>query len=155
MALIGDWDLGDDNNTVYKEKLADSSVENLYMVRDLGSCFGSGRLTWPLGRSRGNVNTYRQSRFITKAEQGYVDFYTPSAPALYFLATPREYRKKLRLRWIGRHIPRDDARWSGQLLARLSPSQIRDAFRSADYSPEDIEAFAQIVERRIRQLVAL
>jgi hypothetical protein len=43
----------------------------------------------------------------------------------------------------------------GQMLAKLSPSQIRDAFKAADYSPEETEGFARVVERRIAELTDL
>jgi hypothetical protein len=35
------------------------------------------------------------------------------------------------------------------MLARLSPQQIRDAFRAAGYSPEEVEGYTKIIERRI------
>jgi hypothetical protein len=38
------------------------------------------------------------------------------------------------------------------LLERLSPDQIRDAFRSAGYSPEEVEGFASIIQNRIASL---
>jgi hypothetical protein len=56
---------------------------------------------------------------------------------------------RLGLKKIGRHVPREDALWMGQLLARLSPKQIRDAFRAGGYSPAETEAFAKAVEERI------
>ena len=68
------------------------------------------------------------------------------------LANPREFLMRLRLRWIGRHIPRQDAKWMGGLLARLSPQQIRDAFRAAGYSNPDIDRFSTILRSRIEQL---
>jgi hypothetical protein len=43
----------------------------------------------------------------------------------------------------------------GQLLARLSPSQIRDAFRGAGYSAEEIEEFSRVLEKRIALLTDL
>jgi hypothetical protein len=43
----------------------------------------------------------------------------------------------------------------GHLLAQLSPSQIRDAFRAAGYAPPDVEAFSQEVEHRIAELESL
>ena len=61
----------------------------------------------------------------------------------------------MNLRWIGKQIPRDDARWMGQLLARLSQEQIRDAFRAAGYTPEQTEGFRIVVQRRIAELAAL
>jgi len=56
------------------------------------------------------------------------------------------------LEWIGRHIPRADAKWIGSELAKLSPQQIRDAFRAGGYSPEEVEGFARVVESRIAEL---
>jgi hypothetical protein len=57
--------------------------------------------------------------------------------------------------WIGKNIPRADARWMGDLLGQLSPSQIRDAFRAAGYTPEQIDGFTAVVQKRIAALRAL
>jgi hypothetical protein len=57
--------------------------------------------------------------------------------------------------WVGRRIPVADARWVGDLLARLSPQQIRDAFRAAGYSPQEVDGFGSVVEQRISQLKGL
>ena len=54
--------------------------------------------------------------------------------------------------WVGKHIPRSDAKWIGSLLAQLSPDQIHDAFRAAGYSRDEIEAYSQAVLSRIREL---
>jgi hypothetical protein len=43
-------------------------------------------------------------------------------------------------------------KWIADELARLSPEQIRDAFRSAGYSATEVDAFAAVVERRIAEL---
>jgi hypothetical protein len=59
------------------------------------------------------------------------------------------------MRWIGRRINRADARWMGQVLGRLSPAQIRDAFTAAGYSQEDARDFAAVVQGRIAELKAL
>ena len=72
-----------------------------------------------------------------------------------FLVTPKEYFQRIHLEWIGKGIPLEDARWMGRLLARLSPSQVRDAFRAAGYSSAEVEAFTSIVERRISALTDL
>ncbi|MCU1340116.1 MAG: hypothetical protein JWO19_5697 [Bryobacterales bacterium] len=152
MALLNNWDLTEENNAVYTEP----GVGTVYMVSDVGSTFGTGTLTWPLSRSRGNLSTYRHSAFITRDGPDYVDFHAPGAPAFFFLlGTPREYFSKLRLRAIGHHIPIADARWIGQLLAQLSPAQIRDAFRAAEYSSTEIEGFAGAIQNRIHELMLL
>jgi hypothetical protein len=56
------------------------------------------------------------------------------------------------MHWIGKHIPRADAKWIGSLLAQLSPQQISDAFRAAGYTPKQAEAYADAVQARIAQL---
>ena len=71
------------------------------------------------------------------------------------MVNPREYISRVHLEWIGRRIPRGDARWLGEQLGRLSPAQIRAAFRAAGYSPEEIEGFSKIVEGRIAELKEL
>jgi len=154
MALLNNWDLTDENNAMYEED-SDGASRRVFMVSDLGSTFGAGRLTWPLSRARGDLSTYSHSRFITKATPEYIDFQTPARASFFFLFTPREYTHKLQLRWIGRRVPRADAKSMGQLLARLSPEQIRDAFRAAGYSALQVEGFATVVESRISQLRAL
>jgi ribonuclease I len=44
------------------------------------------------------------------------------------------------------------ARWLLHRLSQLSDSQIRDAFRAANYSSSDVEIFAQSVRRKIDEL---
>jgi hypothetical protein len=84
-----------------------------------------------------------------------VDFATPSRPTLLEVSSPAVYMRRLHLEWIGRRIPRDDVKWMGQLLGRLSPDQIRDAFRAAGYSPEEVNDFASVMQGRIRELNSL
>jgi hypothetical protein len=148
MALLNNWDLTDENNGVYEEK----NGERIYMVSDLGSTFGTSGLTWPMNKARRNLRSYSDSKFITSVTAGNVDLGTPRRDSFFFLATPREFFQKLKLRAIGKNIPREDARWIGQLLGRLSPNQIRDAFRAADYTSEEVEGFSTVVERRIAAL---
>jgi hypothetical protein len=53
---------------------------------------------------------------------------------------------------FNKKIPREDAKWIGQLLSRLSPRQIRSAFEAAGYSPAEVEGFSRVIETRIDQL---
>ncbi len=151
MALLNNWDLTDENNKVYDDKQG----ERVYMVSDLGSTFGTPGLTWPMSKARGNVRSYSHSKFITRVTADTVDVAAPRRDSFFFLATPHEFFKKLKLRAIGKNIPRDDARWMGELLGRLSPDQIRDAFRASGYSPQEVEGFATALERRIAELQKL
>ena len=47
-----------------------------------------------------------------------------------------------------------DARWLAGLLSQLSETQIRDAFRAANYSNRDIDLLTRAVMSRISQLEA-
>jgi hypothetical protein len=154
MALLNNWDLKDDNNAVY-EVGNSGQREEIYWVSDLGASFGSTGATWRYVMSRGGVRAYSHSRFIRRVTSQYVDFNLPTRPALIYIFNPPGLIMRLRMRWIGRRIPRADARWVGSLLAQLSPGQIRDAFRGGGYSPEDVENYAQVLERRIRELNSL
>jgi hypothetical protein len=150
MALINNWDLKDENNAVYQE-----GSRRIYFVSDLGASFGTAGRNWPKGKDRDNLDAYRNSKFIRKVTDTTVDFQAPARPRFVFLVNPKEYFRRRHLEWIGRGIPRNDARWIGQLLALLSPRQIRDAFRAAGYSPREVEGFARVVESRIATLTDL
>ena len=49
-------------------------------------------------------------------------------------------------------IPIADVKWLGKLLKQLSDEQLRDCFRAAGYSPEEVEGYAAEVKERIRAL---
>jgi hypothetical protein len=149
MGLINNWDLKDENNSVYQEE---TPAERIYMVSDLGASFGTPNLTWPLKRTRGNLKRYEHSKFLTAIREDSVDVRAPARPPLLFWFEHPEYRLRLRLVHLGRNIPLADARWLGELLSRLSPAQIREAFRAAGYSPKEVEGFAEAVEERIGEL---
>ena len=159
MALINNWDLKDVNNSVIKEKSPSSFDQeqlddgtSIYFISDLGASFGSTGFSWPHSKSRGNLKAYSHSKFISKITADYVDFNVPTRPALLRAIDFPDFIRRLRMRWIGKHIPRADARWIGGLLAQLSPGQIRDAFKAAGYSPDDVEGYARVVEERITEL---
>ncbi|MDR3677965.1 MAG: hypothetical protein P4N24_20960 [Acidobacteriota bacterium] len=154
MALINNWDVKDENNAVYEEKHADGpqGPEHIFMISDLGASFGTTGRSWTHAGSKGNLNAYSHSRFISKVTEQYVDFNFPTRPAVIFLFTPREFFSRVGLRWIGKDIPIKDAQWMGQLLSQLSPEQVRDAFRAAGYPSEEVEGFSKVVEGRIAQL---
>jgi len=155
MALMNNWDLKDDNNSVYLEKRKDGFPEQIYLVSDLGASFGTTGFTLSVENSRGNLEAYKRSKFITNRSKDNVDFATPSRPTLVETFNVPVFVHRLDLRWIGRDIPRADAKWMGQLLSRLSSEQIRDAFRAAGYSKQDVEDFATVVQGRIAELSAL
>ncbi|WP_051669587.1 hypothetical protein [Bryobacter aggregatus] len=149
MALLNNWDLKDENNVRVAE---DGRL--VYLVSDLGASFGTTGLTLPLQNARGNLKAYTESKFIAKVHGQNVDFGTPaSAPWILFLSP--DFYRRFQLRSIGHNIPREDARWLGNLLGKLSPAQIGDAFRAAGYSPLEIQRFSEILLKRIEALQSL
>ena len=150
MAVMNNWDLKDENNAVYANKKDKSS--QVYMVSDLGATFGASGLGLNHDKSRGNLKAYSKSKFITKTTAEYVDFGVPGMPTWFNVFALPDFIERVGLRDIGKRVPRADALWMGRLLARLSPAQIRDAFRAGGYSVEESNAFAGVVERRIAAL---
>lgn len=153
MSLLNNWDLKDVNNAVYADP-GDPDARRIYLVSDLGATFGSPGYSWPMSKAKDNLDTYRKSKFIKRLTPEYVSFSAPARPALIRFYEPLSF-SRLRMRWIGRRIPRDDAKWIGGLLARLSPRQIGDAFRASGYSADEVDGFTRVVQERIDELKSL
>jgi hypothetical protein len=154
MALLSNWDLRKVNNAIYAEAQEGNAKEDpeYYEVSDLGSSFGKTGESYKNSISKNNLRAYQKSKFISKVTATRVSFNFPTHfPFLYFLNFPH-FIASVRHRWIGKDIPRSDVKWIGGLLSQLSHDQICDAFRAAGYSPDQVEAFATALEKRIAQL---
>ncbi len=62
MAVMNNWDLKDENNAVYSDK---SSDRDILLTSDIGATFGTNGLSWTKDRSKGDVNSFQKSKFIT------------------------------------------------------------------------------------------
>jgi hypothetical protein len=125
------------------------------MISDLGASFGTAWLDRTPVKSKGNLDWYSRTKFIVKVRSNSVDFEDPRRPAFVVLVNPHEFFSRMRLRWIGRNIPITDVRWIAGWLSKLSDAQIRDAFRAAGYSDEDVAGFSSVVKSRITRLEQL
>lgn len=150
MSLINNWDVKDVNNAVYRR-----GDELVYMVSDLGASFATTGRSWPSRKSKDNLAQFRATRFICESEADEVDFCAPSRPNIAHSVDPLEMMRRMRLRWVGRGIPRSHAKWVGEILSQLTPEQIRDAFRCAGYAPAEVEGFAKAIAGRIGALTEL
>ncbi|HYU97398.1 MAG TPA: hypothetical protein VE977_01095 [Pyrinomonadaceae bacterium] len=138
MLLLANWDIKDSNNKIIAVKRTGNMR---YIISDLGATFGkTGRFPffWRFNRSRNNPKDYLKTKFVNDVDGNIVDF--------HYSGKKRE---------IFDNITVDQARWIGDLLSRLSPEQIRDAFRAANYTPEQTRLLTQGVTNRINQLVNL
>jgi hypothetical protein len=135
MVFLNNWDVLDLQN-----KVLHTDGELYYIVSDLGSTFGklgSNNLpvVYRIGRSTGNPEDYMKTKFIDGVENNVIDV---------------AYRGKNRDLFQG--FSTKNALWLSGLLGRLSDKQIRDAFRAARYSPDEIEQFVSGVKTRISEL---
>ena len=146
MALVNNWDLKEINNAIYSQPGQGAR----YVVADLGATFGeTGN---PVTRSKSNPDDYSGSKFIQKVTADHVDFIMSSRPLFITAIDVPNYATRTHMQDIVKDIPIADARWLGKLLEALSDEQIRDCFRAAGYSPEDVEGNAATVKERIRDL---
>jgi len=135
MLLLENWDIKDSNNEVIQVK---ATGRLRYVVSDLGATFGkTGGLPilWTITRSRNNPEDYEKAKFVEGVEGNLVKF-----------------RYKGKMRGIFDDITVAQARWLGGWLSRLSKRQIRDAFRAANYSAEEMDTLTEAVRDRIEQL---
>jgi hypothetical protein len=146
MALINNWDLKSSNNAIY----AVEGEAPHYVVSDLGASFGK---TGGVGsRTKSDLEDYAASKFIDKAGSEEVDLTIKSRPFFLLAVDPLHYNKLTSREEVAQDLPRADAKWLGGLLGRLSIEQIRDCFRAAGYSSEEVVGFADVVARRIAEL---
>lgn len=140
MALLNNWDIKDANNKILLVRHGNRN-ELQYIISDLGATFGkSGSLPviWRFTRSRNNPEDYANAKLVEGVDNNYVLFhYNGKRNDLFDDITVR------------------DAEWTGALLARLSNRQLEDAFRAANYSPEEIRLLTAAVRERIRELRTL
>lgn len=138
MLLMENWDIKNSNNVIAHVKGTDRLR---YVISDLEATFGkTGSLPvlWRITRSRNNPEDYEKAKFVEGVKGNVVNF--------------RYGGKK---REIFDDIKVADAKWIGSLLRRLSREQISDAFRAANYTPEEIGILSDAVLDRIEQLTSL
>jgi hypothetical protein len=56
---------------------------------------------------------------------------------------------------ITRNIPRADAKWLGHRPSMLSAAQVRDGFRAAGYTRQEVETYTEAMRKRIAEFQAL
>jgi hypothetical protein len=145
MSLLNNWDLKDINNSIY---VVDH--QRVYLVSDVGASFG--KTGDSIGRSKSDLKGYLESKFVQKVTPTEVDFEMHSRPFILSAFNVSNYHTRTKMESVTKHIPRADAKWLGQLLGQLSEEQIRDAFRTAGYSREEVDGYTKEVQKRIATL---
>ncbi len=132
MAMLNNWDLKDEN-TVILEK----DGKHYYAISDLGSSFGklAKHSETRSGRSVNKPEDYAGSAFIKTVDGNMIHFTYSAARAD-----------------LMRGINVEHGRWLAGLLRQLSDKQIQDAFRAANYKPEEVSTLAGSFKARIAEL---
>lgn len=132
MAMLNNWDLKDENTIIFEK-----DGKAYYAISDLGSSFGklAKHSDTRSGRSVNKPEDYASSKFIENVDGGTIRFaYTGARSDLM------------------NGLSVGHARWLVDLLNQLSDKQIQDAFRAANYEPEEVATLAASFKARIAEL---
>ena len=137
MVMMENWDIKDSNNKILLVRNEQTGRDELqYIISDLGATFGkTGGI---LSRSRNKPEDYVEAKFINEVKGNHIDFrFSGKRQSLFDDITIAH------------------ARWVGSLLAQLTDQQIQDAFRAANYTPEQVRMLSDALKARITELQTL
>lgn len=139
MVFLTNWDLLDLQNKVLRVNNG-GSIEHQFIISDLGATFGKlGNNNLPfffrLGRKTNDPGTWYEAGFIKGVEDGMINF---------------QFKGKGRS--LMDDITVEHGRWLATHLARLTDAQLDDAFRAANYSPDEIKLLRDGVRERTKEL---
>ena len=148
MALLNNFDLKTLNNKIARPgKKASEEAKLIYYVNDLGATFGSTGAWYtnapilgeiPTG-TKGNPEDFATSKFIDEVKNGKVVLHSARRRAKRAMSP----------------VSIENARWMGNLLARLSDKQLSDAFHAGGFDDQETSIYVRTVRGRIRQLQQL
>jgi hypothetical protein len=134
-AMLGNSDLKDDNNALYRLERSFEGSDTWYVTRDVGHTFGR---TGVMNAPRGDIDVFEKTPFIKGVENG-----------------------RVRLDWRGRHdgllenITPGDVRWICERLNKLTDRQWNDAFRAGGYDKALADRFIRRMKQKIDEGLAL
>jgi hypothetical protein len=148
MVVMNNWDLKVINNKVVRptKKSGEDTDERIYYVGDLGATFGkTGSLAHelhlpgdPPAGTKDKPGQFARQDFVEGVRDGMVRFhYKGKDPGVL---------KGIRV---------ENAKWMGDMLARLSEKQLTDAFRAGGYDRSEISTLVRAMQERIRELQSL
>jgi len=133
--MLGNSDLKDEQNALYKLKEPFEGASRWYVARDLGQAFGR---TGVFDAPRGDVKVFEETPFIKGVVGGHVRF---------------EYRGRHGV--LIDHMTPEDVHWICARLQRLTDAQWHDAFRAGGYAPQIAERFIVRFKQKIAEGLAV
>lgn len=133
--MLGNSDLKDSNNALYRLSRPVDGASRWYVARDLGQTFGRTGL---LNAPRSDIGAFETTPFIVRVAKGKVQF---------------DYRG--RHMELFRNITPADVRWICDRLNRLTDVQWHDAFRAGGYDAQLADRFIRRLKEKIAEGLAL
>ena len=133
--MLGNSDLKDQQNVLYKLTEPFEGAKQWYVARDLGQAFGR---TGVIDAPRGDPAVFEQTPFITGVTGGKVTF---------------DYRG--RHKKLFANITPADVRWICAQLQRLTDDQWQDAFRAGGFAKSVSDRFIRRMKQKIGEGLAL
>lgn len=153
VALLKNWDLKTSNNKIVLRETPGGPSRRVYFVGDLGATLGATgsflneipflsdlppdrTLGLTPKRGKGNPEAFSSEAFIKELRNGEVVF----------------NHERKRGRRVLKGVKIENARWMGNLLARLSDQQLADAFRAGGFNDAETAMYVRTIRNRISQL---
>jgi hypothetical protein len=133
--MLGNSDLKDEQNFLYKLKDRFEGAKQWYVARDLGQSFGRTGVFEP---PRGDLKVFEETPFIKGMADKYVRF---------------DYRGRHGV--LIDHMTVEDVQWICRRLQALTDAQWHDAFRAGGYAPELADRFIRRFKQKIEEGLAL
>ncbi len=133
--MLGNSDLKDEQNVLYKLKEPFEGASRWYVARDLGQSFGR---TGVIDAPRGDLKAFEETPFIKGIVGQYVRF---------------DYRGRHGV--LVDHMTVADVRWICETLQKLTDAQWQDAFRAGGYAPDAANRFIHRFKQKIEEGLAL
>lgn len=145
MVVMNNWDLKVVNNKVVRptKKSGEDTDERIYYVGDLGATFGkTGSLIHDL-HLPGDPPAGTKDKPGQYAHQAFIDGVRDGAVRFHYKGKDPSALKGIRV---------ENAKWMGDILARLSDKQLRDAFRAGGYNGSEASMLVRALQDRIKEL---
>ena len=153
VALLKNWDLKTSNNKIVLREMPGGPTRRVYFIGDLGATLGATgsflnevpllsdlppdrTLGLTPKRGKGNPEAFSQEAFIKDVRNGEVVF----------------NHERKRGRKVLKGVTVENARWMGNLLARLSDKQLADAFRAGGFNDSETAIYVRTIRNRMSQL---
>jgi hypothetical protein len=150
VALLRDVDVKEENNQIRCITRPDGSINGVYYISDLGATLGAtGSFLnkvfffrdapvdrWNHNEKKANAIAFGKGDLVDEVEAGKVVFES----------------RRSSVTGVLRGVSVENARWMGNILSKISPAQLSDAFRAGGFTDHESALFICTLQHRIAEL---